>query len=240
MNRSSTSPAAHASTSSHVTGVDTVGSGRARIEYGRRSSSCGARSGSSRRRSSRSFDLGHHGRDTTWHAAARAPGPRRARNRPRLRACMPSCSSARTSAGPSTPTSCTTPRDRPRRALRVPAIAISQQSTIVAGAPGSKSNTSCRGVSRSSANAIGTWISRAAMLAAHTNAACLVDPAVADATPPIAGSRSRRRPTRAGASGIASRRTPSCRRRSGYRRNVRHRPLEVRHHDRRDAARSSR
>ena len=32
--RSSMSPSAHASTSSHVTGVDTVGSGRARSEYG--------------------------------------------------------------------------------------------------------------------------------------------------------------------------------------------------------------
>ena len=33
-NRSSTSPSAHRSTSSHDTGVETVGSGRARKEYG--------------------------------------------------------------------------------------------------------------------------------------------------------------------------------------------------------------
>ncbi len=42
---------------------------------------------------------------------------------------------------------------------------------MAAGGPGSRSNTTMRGVSRSSARAIGACSSSAAMLAAHTSAA---------------------------------------------------------------------
>ena len=53
---------------------------------------------------------------------------------------------------------------RARRAIR-------QQSPMSVRGPGSKSNTTARGVSRSLASAIGAWISIAAMFPAHTSAA---------------------------------------------------------------------
>ena len=103
-------------------------------------------------------------------------------------------------------------------------MATSAHSAMPAGGPGSRSNTTMVGDSMSAARAMGVWSSRAARLAAHTRAGRVVEHAVVDGTARVAGAERHRRPTRAGATGTASRRTTCPSTPLGKRRKVTHRP----------------
>ena len=164
--RSSTSPPAHASTSSHDTGVDTVGSGPGPQRVRRDRRLVVGVLAPVDEDLPRPHRLGHHRRDLLRAAASRAPGRRRGRSRRPRSWVTPAVFSGTYSCSPFEPdvlhhpSSSTAARTSRTRS----GDARSSRVMSVRG-PGSKSNTTARGVSRSAASAIGACSSMAAMFA---------------------------------------------------------------------------